>query len=104
MVKQIFLIKRKPGLTFEEFQKHYLEVHAPLVKNSFPEIRKYVVNLAIQRGKETPHDAVTEIYWDDFGTVVKIAKSDTYKNVIRRDEEKFIGAAEVILTEEYPQK
>lgn len=104
MVKQIFLIKRKPGLTFEEFQKHYLEVHAPLVKNSFPEIRKYVVNLAIQRGKETPYDAVTEIYWDDFGTVVKIAKSDIYKNMISPDEKKFIGKMEVILTEEHPQK
>lgn len=104
MIKQVFVMKRKPGMSFEKFKKYYLEVHAPLVKNSFPEIRKYVVNLALQRDKETPYDAITEIYWDDFETIVKIAKSDTYKNVIRPDEEKFAGSVEVILTEEYPQK
>jgi len=104
MIKQIFLIKRKSGLNFDEFKKHYLEVHAPLVKKSLPDIQKYVVSLAIQRGKESLYDAVTEIYWNDFETIVKIAKSDIYKNVIRADEEKFIGTAEVILTEEYPQK
>lgn len=91
-------------MSFDQFKKYYLEIHAPLVKNSFPEIRRYVINLALQRGKETPFDAVTEICWDRFETIVKFAKSDTYKNAIRRDEEKFIGSVEVILTEEYPQK
>lgn len=104
MIKQIFLIKRKPGMNFEEFKKHYLEVHAPLFKKLFPEVRKYVVSLALQRGKETPYDAVTEVYWDDFATIVKAAKSDTYKNIIRPDEERFAAPMEVVLTEEYPQK
>lgn len=104
MIKQIFMVKRKTGLSFDEFKKHYFEVHAPLVKKSFPEIRKYVVNLALQRGKEAPYDAITEIYWDNFETLLKIAKSDTYKNVIRPDEEKFLGEAQVILTEEHIQK
>jgi len=106
MVKQIFLIKRKPGMSFEEFKKHYLEVHAPLVKDSFPEIRKYNVNLALQRGKETAYDGITEICWDDMETVIKIAKSDTYRDVIMPDEERFIDREswQVILVEEYSQK
>jgi uncharacterized protein (TIGR02118 family) len=106
MVKQIFIMKRKKGLSFEAFKKHYMEVHAPLVKKSLPEIRKYVVNLALQRGKEMPYDAVTEIYWDDIETIIRIAKSDTYKNVIVPDEEKFLerSSSVVILTEDLPQK
>ncbi len=104
MIKQVFTVKRKPGMSFEEFKKYYLEVHAPLVKKSFPEIRKYVVNMALQRGKETAYDAVTEISWDDFETLLKIAKSDTYKNVIRADEQKFIASMEVILAEEFVEK
>ncbi len=106
MIKQLFLIKRKPEMSFDEFKKHYLEVHAPLVMNSFPEIRKYVVSLALQRGKETAYDAITEIYWDDLETIVTIAKSDVYKNDIVQDEERFMqrDALQVILTEEYPQK
>jgi len=104
VIKQIFFIKKKPGMSFEEFKKYYLEVHAPLFKRLFPEVRKYVVNLALQRGKPTLYDAVAEIYWDDFETIVKAAKSDTYKNIIRPDEQEFIGSMEVVLTEELPQK
>jgi uncharacterized protein (TIGR02118 family) len=105
MIKQVFMVKRKAGMSFEEFKKYYFGVHAPLVMKSFPEITKYVVNLAVQRpGKETAYDAITEICWPDFETLLKIAKSDTYKNVIRPDEERFLGDAQVILTEEYIQK
>jgi hypothetical protein len=28
MVKQIFLVKRRSGMTFDEFKKYYLEQHA----------------------------------------------------------------------------
>jgi len=106
MIKQILLIRRKPGMSFDEFKRYYLEVHVPLVKKSFPEIRKYVVNFAIQRGKATAFDAITELYWDNFETIVKTAKSDIYKNIIIPDEEKFIlrDSMQVVLTEEYPQK
>ncbi len=106
MVKQIFLIKRKTGITFEEFRKYYLEQHAPLVKECFPEIRHYKINFALQRGKETPLDAITEISWDNLESIIKLAKSDLYKNRIVADEEKFIDrkSVQVLLTEEYPQK
>lgn len=104
MIKQIFLIRRRPGMTFDEFKRYYLDTHAPLVKRSLPEIKKYVVIFALQRGKEVSFDAVTEICWDSFETIVKNVKSDTYKNIITADEKKFIGGAEVILSEEYLQK
>ena len=92
-------------MKFNEFKKYYLEF-TPLAKKSFPEIRKYVVNFALQRGKETPYDAITEIYWDDFDTIVRMAKSDTYKDVIVPDEDNFADrdSGVVVLTEEYPQK
>jgi len=106
MVKQIFTIQRKKGMSLEAFKKYYMEVHAPLVKKSFPEIRKYIVNLTLQRGKETPYDAVTEIHWDDIETIIRIAKSETYRNVIIPDEDRFMdrSSSAVVLTEEIPQK
>jgi len=36
MVKTIALIKRKPGLSREEFIRHYEEVHAPLALKHVP--------------------------------------------------------------------
>ena len=104
MIKQIFLIKRKEGMAFADFKKYYLEVHAPLFKSLFPKVQKYVVNLAMQRGKETPYDAVTEIYWENFESIVEAVKAEAYRTLIRPDEEKFIGSMQAVLTEEYPQK
>lgn len=93
-------------MSFEEFKKHYLEVHAPLVKRSFPEIRKYIINLAIQRGKETLYDAITEVYYDDLETVIRLARSNIYKDQLVPDEERFMDRSVFrnILTEEFPQK
>ena len=106
MIKQIYFIKRKPGMSFEEFKKYYLEVHAPLAKKSFPEIRKYIINFALQRGKETFYDAVTEVCLDDLETAIRLAKSDTYRNIIFPDEENFLDRSvfRYLLTEEFPQK
>lgn len=105
MIKQIFLVKRRPDLTFDQFKKHYLEVHAPLVIGSLPEIRKYVVNFALQRGKETLYDAVTELYWPDVETIIRIAKSTSFNNVIAEDEKNFSARlGRVLLTEEMIQK
>jgi len=91
-------------MSLEEFKKYYLEIHAPLFKSLFPEVRRYVINLALSRGKEAPYDAVTEIYWDDLASIIGVAKSDAYKNVIRPDEDRFIESMQVVLTEEFPQK
>ena len=93
-------------MTFDEFQKYYLEQHAPLVKECFPDIRRYTINFTLQRGKEAPFDAITEISWDNLESIIKLAKSELYKNRIIADEEKFIDrkSVQVILTEEYPQK
>jgi hypothetical protein len=38
--KSKFLSLRRPGMSFEELKKYYLEVHAPLARKSFPEIKK----------------------------------------------------------------
>jgi uncharacterized protein (TIGR02118 family) len=106
MVKQIFLVKKKPGLPFDEFKKYYLEHHVPLVIKNMTGIRKYIINFVLQRGKETPYDSIGEIYWDDIESIKEFAKSDTYKNIVVPDEEKFIDRASIIvnLTEETIQK
>lgn len=34
MIRLITLLKRKPGITHDEFLAHWLEVHGPLIANS----------------------------------------------------------------------
>jgi hypothetical protein len=66
MVKGIAMLKRKPGLTQEEFIKHYEEVHVPLVLKHLPSIKRYVRNYVISTVvtppglEELEFDCITE--------------------------------------------
>jgi uncharacterized protein (TIGR02118 family) len=42
MIKFLGLLTRKPGLSVEAFQHHWRDIHGPLVKNEFPEMRRYI--------------------------------------------------------------
>jgi len=41
MIKSLSLLTRKPGMTHEQFVKHWLEVHGPLARK-VPGLRRYV--------------------------------------------------------------
>ena len=106
MIKQMFLIKRKQGISHDEFRKYYVERHAPLVKQTFPEIMKYVINFVHQGKREAAYDAVTEIHWPDFETIKRLKDSDTYRKKIVPDEANFIakGGPTPFLAEEFVAK
>jgi uncharacterized protein (TIGR02118 family) len=67
MIKSITLIKRKPGLSREEFIKYYEEVHVPLSLKHFPTFRRYVRNYVVAPfGTEEPDfDCIMEVWFDD---------------------------------------
>jgi uncharacterized protein (TIGR02118 family) len=105
MIKLILMGKKDPKKTMEEFRKYYLENHAPLVKETIPDVRKYVINFAIERpGKENPFDFITELWWDDIDSVRKFYKSDEYKNIIQPDEVKLGANGQGAYFQEFIQK
>lgn len=77
MIKFVFSLKRKPGMSEEEFHDYWLNQHGPLVreyKDAF-NIRRYVQvhladtdlndGLASARGSEPRYfDGVAELWWD----------------------------------------
>jgi len=70
MIKVIATMKRKPGVTPEEFARHWYEKHAPLGFEVLPDdiqIRGYVQNYAVRHeGDPEPiYDGVVEFYLDD---------------------------------------
>jgi uncharacterized protein (TIGR02118 family) len=94
MVKTIALIKRKAGLSREEFHRHYEEVHAPLILRLLPNIRKYVRNhVIVPEGAEDPgYDCVTELWYDsmeDYRASIAVWGTETGKP-IRDDEDTFL--------------
>ena len=76
MIKLVFCLRRLPHLTREEFQRHWHERHAPLVRAHAAAlgIRRYVqthtlehpVNAALRasRGGPDAFDGVAELWWD----------------------------------------
>lgn len=81
MIKLVFCCRRKPGLTREQFQKRWLEVHGPLVRKlraELPMMKRYVqshtlagpvgdaVNdgLRASRGVKEPYDGITEVWFE----------------------------------------
>jgi len=84
MVKTIYLIKKKPGLTPAEFREHYEEVYVPLALSLYPTIRKSVRNYTIPNDIPTnavdlDFDCMTEVWFDDmegFQAMVDTANGD----------------------------
>ncbi len=68
MVKLIALLKRKPGMTREEFARRWLDEHTKL-SSQMPRLREYRINIATPRqpegtGSEPLYDGTAELWWD----------------------------------------
>jgi uncharacterized protein (TIGR02118 family) len=67
MVRVHIWIRRKDGMTAEEFGKRWLDEHAPIARDGYANLKSYVVNLVtrVPEGQEAPYDGVAELTWDD---------------------------------------
>jgi uncharacterized protein (TIGR02118 family) len=66
MIKSIVVAHRKAGLTREEYNKYWLEKHAPLAAKLIPGVRKYVQNHYVTiPGMEYEGDGIIEMWYDD---------------------------------------
>ncbi len=71
MVKLTFFVKRAPEVSHEELCRHWLDVHAPGVRDLMG-ARHYSVTHFKQRqspdGGETRYDGMAELWYDDWAT------------------------------------
>jgi len=99
MVKFIGCLKRKAGMTSEEFHRYWKEQHWPLAK-SVPEffryVRKYVQSHTLAdpaagfSGFEAPFDGFAELWFDSLEDVGKAFAEPRYLEIIRPDELRFL--------------
>jgi uncharacterized protein (TIGR02118 family) len=109
MIKLVFMVRRREGITREEFQRHWKEEHAELVKRhaELLRIRRYVQTharetdlddaIAGSRGSEPrQYDGVAELWWDSIDDLVQAATSEegqTAQQALLEDERRFIDLA-----------
>lgn len=121
MIRMVFVLRRKPSLSREEFQHRWHSVHGPLVA-------KHATNLDIHRyvqvhtlddpmneqmakargGMEPPYDGVAELWWttrEALATAFASAAGQAASNELLEDEAKFIDLpnSPLWLAYEYPQ-
>lgn len=71
MVKAVVVAARLPGLTLDEFQRHWHEVHGPLGAR-LPGLRRYVQNHALPEAyavRGLTHDGWAELWFDDLAAL-----------------------------------
>jgi uncharacterized protein (TIGR02118 family) len=67
MVRVHIWVRKKEGLTAEQFRDRWLNDHAPIPRDGYENLKGYVVNLVtrVPEGQEQPYDGVAELTWDD---------------------------------------
>lgn len=101
MIKAIAILKRKDGLTLEEFSSYWRDNHGPMFKRTWPKIVRYVQNHAakLPGGGEPSVDGVAEIWFEnlrEWREYVDFYFSEEGK-IIRDDENRFIDTKNMIV-------
>lgn len=72
MIKVIMVVKKKQGISREEFYKYWKNVHGPLVAKHIPNMRKYIQNHFVEiPGHEYQGDGIIETWYDDIESFQK---------------------------------
>jgi len=104
MIKLIALLKRKPGLTREEFADRWLNDHIKL-SSKMPGLRGYRVNIAIDHqpdgdSVEPIYDGTAELWWDSIEAMEAAFDSQEGK-IAGEDADQFAELRIHIYTEEH---
>ena len=97
MIKMTMFLKRKAGMSHEDFVKHHIEVHGPKFR-SIPEAqthcRRYIqthpVELKTDAAQNANFDGTAELWFDSEDGMHAVLTSDTYQNVVFPDEKTFL--------------
>jgi uncharacterized protein (TIGR02118 family) len=99
MVKVSVILKRKSGMSSEEFRRYWREVHGPLLlkqRSLMRHIRKYVQCHSIADVfadvplVSSQFDGIAEMWGDSVDDVRRGLAEPAYLDVIRPDEERFL--------------
>ena len=119
MVKLVYCLRRKAGISAEEFYDYWLKTHGPKVKNAADVMRarRYVQShtcapelnevFLASRGLAPAYDGITEVWWDSVDDLKAVMASPGGSEAMAKlmeDETRFIDFSQscVFLTTEHP--
>jgi uncharacterized protein (TIGR02118 family) len=102
MVKAIFIASRKPGLSIEEFQQHWLDVHGQLGAK-VPGLRRYVQNHGLSEAyafRTMTHDGFSELWFDDLPSLQRARSSEEWTKLSEDGQTLFARPLAVVVARE----
>ena len=75
MVKVVSIMKRKEGISIEDFRHWVFDEHSK-IGAQFPKIRHYRVSAVLPEYADGPYDAVNELYFDTYDDFLAALQSD----------------------------
>lgn len=105
MIKNLSLAKRKEGMSPDEFQRHWREVHGALARKT-PGLRHYIqspVLLEMYESETQPeYDGIAELWWDSVDAFTEARQTPEWQAAVA-DSPNFLGKGSVtILVKEVP--
>ena len=95
MIKLVYCISKKAGLTDEEFFRYWKNVHGP-IGAQIPGLRKLVQNhrLSVPGDRRPDYDGMAELWFDDVKALLEARQSPQWK-ASSEDEANFIDHSKV---------
>jgi uncharacterized protein (TIGR02118 family) len=108
MVKAVYMVSKRPGLTVKEFQEHWLAKHAHLVAQ-VPGLRRYVQNHAVLAGyglvsRPMTHDGFSELWFDDLTSLQTAARTAEWQAAYEDGQRLFAEPVGLVIARERVQK
>ncbi len=105
MFKTVVLLKRKPGMTFEDFVTYYESTHAKLGERVLPTAERYVrryltpySRLQSEQAQEPDYDVITEVWYKDratFEAAMSSLSDPIIATEIAEDEERLFDRSKI---------
>ena len=103
MIKLIGIISRKDGMSVEDFQRYWREVHAPLIAKA-PALRRYIQCHAIAELYDQypqAYDGIAEAWFDGLDAYEAAVASPAWQAAVV-DAPNFIGSSKRLIATEVP--
>jgi uncharacterized protein (TIGR02118 family) len=97
MFKVVTLLKRRPGMAVEAFQRYWKEQHAPLLSREAP-VRRYVQSHALAQGYATGEllfDGIEEAWFDSEAALRTFTACAAHERV-RQDDLNFLDTSRTV--------
>jgi len=108
MVKAVFMVGRRPGLTVQEFQDRWAGEHGQHVSR-IPGIRRYVQNHGVLEAygmatRAMTHDGFSELWFDDLASLQSAAQTREWQAVRDAGKDLFAEPVGLVIARERVQK